>query len=116
MPHIYLTQSILDNIHSDYKSETHILKLHNGTTQSIPYSLVGQKKTLTCSICWTQTKWRQWYNRDKWYGICQSCLKEVHAKWLSNGDNMQELLEELRQNYGIYWVHYGKLEDFILQS
>lgn len=112
MPRIYITQKEFDNISCDKKTETHIIQEYQWdlTKKSYPYTIVWNKKTLTCSVCWTKTKWRQWYNRDKWFGICQACYQEdfQHA--------MADDLADLRSSYGIYWVHFGKLSDFLLQE
>lgn len=112
MKRIYITQKHFDNISCDKKTETHIIQEYQWdlTKKSYPYTIVWNKKTLTCSVCWTKTKWRQWYNRDKWFGICQACYQEdfQHA--------MADDLADLRSSYGIYWVHFGKLSDFLLQE
>lgn len=121
MPRIYITQKEFDNIPHENKTETHIIQEYQCKTswditkKSYPYTIVWNKKTLTCSVCWTQTKWRQWYNRDKWFGICPTCYAEEHARAISSGST-QDDLADIRSNYGIYWVHFGKLSDFLLQE
>jgi len=121
MPRIYITQKEFDNIPHEKKTETHIIQDYQCKTswdltkKSYPYTVVWNKKTLTCSVCWTQTKWRQWYNRDKWFGICSTCYDEEQVSALNSG-SMQDDLADLRSSYGVYWVHYGKLSDFILQE
>lgn len=121
MPRIYITQKEFDKISCDKKTETHIIQEYQCKTswdltkKSYPYTVVWNKKTLTCSVCWTQTKWRQWYNRDKWFGICSTCYDEEQVRALNSG-SMQDDLADLRSSYGIYWVHYGKLSDFLLQE
>ena len=121
MSRIYLTQSQLDKIPSSQKTETHIIEAYQCLTswditkKSYPYTIIWNKKTLTCSCCWTKTKWRQWYNRDKWFGICSSCYQEEYQRALDNGSTADDLAD-IKSNYGIYWVHFGKLTDYILQS
>ena len=48
MPRIYLTQSKFDKIPHDKKTESIIITPQHGP---VPYSLVGSKKTLICSVC-----------------------------------------------------------------
>ena len=121
MPHIYLTQSQLDKIPSSQKTETHIIQIYQSlydqsiTEKSYTYTIIWNKKTLTCSSCGINTKWRQWYNRDKWFGICPSCYQEEHQRALDNGSTADDLAD-IKSNYGIYWVHFGKITDYILQS
>ena len=54
-------------------------------------------QTLTCCCCGEYTKGRQWFNRDKGYGLCPEC-----AIWLSD----KETPEEMRKCYGIKGEHY----------
>lgn len=30
-------------------------------------------KRLTCCVCGSETRGRQWWNRDTGYGLCESC-------------------------------------------
>ena len=53
-------------------------------------------KTLICCCCGQFTKGRQWYNRDKGYGVCPKCIKSFH--------NIPP--DEIKDNYGIKGFHY----------
>jgi hypothetical protein len=52
--------------------------------------------TLYCSCCGQPTLGRQWWNRDKGYGLCSGCAKGLRDK----GDL------EIYINYGTRGVHY----------
>lgn len=51
-------------------------------------------RTLHCCVCGTDTKGRQWYNRDRGYGLCPSCGDKLAAS------------EDLRRMAGIRGVHW----------
>ena len=52
---------------------------------------------LICSCCGKFTRGRQWYNRDKGYGLCPDC-----HKWLIESGEPSESVE---QSYGKFDVH-----------
>ena len=53
---------------------------------------------LTCCCCGDGTRGRQWWNRDKGFGICQKCVAYVSKK---------ESREEMRESYGIHGIHHS---------
>ena len=54
--------------------------------------------TLTCSCCGKAAKGRQWWNRDRGYGLCKGCI-EFASKDLTK--------EERISYYGYNGVHYN---------
>lgn len=60
--------------------------------------LLGQPVQLKCSCCGDTTAGRQWWNRDKGYGLCDHCIP-----FASN--RMSDI--EFAQCYGIKGNHYG---------
>jgi len=55
---------------------------------------------MTCCCCGNRTSGKQWFNRDKGYGLCKKCLTWIKAK----GD---ESPEEIEKSYGVEGVHCG---------
>jgi len=49
-----------------------------------------------CCCCGKYTKGKQWWNRDKGYGLCLSCYK-----WIST----RETPEYMKDCYGVKGVH-----------
>ena len=54
-------------------------------------------QSLTCSCCDQPTKGRQWWNRDKGYGLCGDCAVKIAEK---------EDAETMKSYYGEAGVHY----------
>ena len=54
--------------------------------------------TLTCCCCNQATKGKQWFNRDKGYGLCKKCWD-----WIAETQSG----EEMRSSYGIKGIHCG---------
>ena len=52
---------------------------------------------LICCCCNANIRGRQWWNRDKGYGLCSSC-----AEWIAE----TETAKEMRSNYGVRGKHY----------
>ncbi len=57
-----------------------------------------RKKYLTCAVCGKGTKGRQWWNRDKSYGLCSGCFE-----WLKDRG---ETPEEIEFCYGKEGIHF----------
>ena len=55
-------------------------------------------KKLICCCCGKYTKGKQWYNRDKGYGICPDC-----AKWVKETGTSKE---EMISSYGHPGINY----------
>lgn len=55
-------------------------------------------RELACTCCGGTTRGRQWWNRDKGYGLCLRCIAFV-AKG--------ETPESMRESYGVRGVHYA---------
>ena len=55
------------------------------------------RKMLICHCCGYKTKGRQWWNRDKGYGVCPECANFIAGK---------EGLKELMMSCGIPGVHF----------
>ena len=56
-------------------------------------------KSLECCCCGRGTKGRQWWNRDKGYGLCPSCAEQKKG---------YETKEQMEFSYGYEGVHYMK--------
>jgi hypothetical protein len=54
-------------------------------------------KMLTCSCCSQYTEGRQWWNRDKGYGLCDKCANIIIKKYDK---------EEMKSCYGEKGFHY----------
>lgn len=57
---------------------------------------------LTCCCCGNETRGRQWWNRDKGFGLCNKCVD-----FCKRG----ETEESFKQCYGIEGVHYKLNQD-----
>lgn len=57
-------------------------------------------KTLICCCCGSYTKGRQWWSRDKGYGICPKCVE-----WIKNHEPMDA--KEFEFSYGVAGVHHS---------
>ena len=53
---------------------------------------------LLCAVCGKATRGRQWFNRDRGYGICRKCAAFVRARTSA---------ELLRESFGDAGVHYN---------
>ena len=53
---------------------------------------------LTCACCGSETRGRQWWNRDTGYGLCLNCIKLVSSKISA---------EEMKSCYGYDGVNYN---------
>ena len=59
------------------------------------------KEYLTCCCCLGDAgKWEQHWNRDTGYGVCASCVD-----WLRSRGESEE---EIKRNYGIEGVNWGR--------
>lgn len=54
-------------------------------------------RLLICSCCGQSCRGRQWWNRDKGYGLCDECADRI---------GQRETVEEMRDCYGEKGVHY----------
>lgn len=52
---------------------------------------------LTCACCGSETRGRQWHNRDKGYGLCPDCIEFV---------SKNETPEAVESMYGKRGTHY----------
>lgn len=59
-------------------------------------------KTLQCCCCGNGTQGRQWWNRDKGFGLCVSCAERI---------SKTESPEYMKECYGIEGVHYSIKEE-----
>lgn len=59
--------------------------------------MISDIKMLTCCCCGEITKGRQWWNRDKGFGLCERCAEMISKK---------EDEETMKSCYGIKGVHY----------
>lgn len=95
----------------DYKTiidgQRYILKGTNNGPCLVPVEIIKegkepQKKTntklLTCFCCGSETRGRQWYNRDLGFGCCSNCVEFLGKK---------ESAEELRSMIGIEGDNYN---------
>lgn len=53
---------------------------------------------LTCCVCGTTAPGKQWWNRDRGYGVCLSCGEEVEKK---------EGVAVAQDYYGVKGVHWA---------
>jgi len=67
------------------------------TNRSHPEDLVMAIKT--CAICGNEAHGKQWWNRDKGYGLCLDCA----AKWIMKYD-----IDEFIRSYGHPGTHWGR--------
>jgi len=63
-------------------------------------------REMICCCCGSYTKGRQWWNRDKGFGLCSKC-----ADWIAE----RETPEEMARNYGQRGEHYDIKEDVCIQ-
>ena len=59
-------------------------------------------KRLRCSVCGAAAYGKQWWNRDKGYGICMKCVELVLEK---------EGKEALVRGYGHAGIHYSTVPE-----
>lgn len=59
-------------------------------------------RRLTCAVCGSSTKGRQWYNRDTGFGVCPSCIV-----WIKSKNNYDSTPEQIKSLYGIEGTHYN---------
>lgn len=57
---------------------------------------------LTCCCCGRYTKGKQWWNRDKGFGLCLKCWN-----WISQTNT----IEYMKSTYGITGIHCAIRED-----
>lgn len=55
-------------------------------------------KNLICSCCGGATKGRQWFNRDKGYGLCNGCIDLC---------TRNETKQSAQSIYGVSGIHYN---------
>jgi len=61
------------------------------------------KRGLQCCVCGEYAgRWEQWWNRDTGYGVCANCVTWVRSRG--------ETEQEIKTNYGIERVNWGKQE------
>lgn len=67
----------------------------------------GPVRTLQCCCCGAPTRGRQWWNRDKGYGLCAGCI-DVCRKGFIRADHMtdEEADQEMHRSYGVRGIHY----------
>ena len=56
-------------------------------------------KKLICSCCGNPTRGRQWWNRDKGYGLCVDCAKRITVT--EDEDTMKSCYGEKGKHYAI---------------
>lgn len=56
-------------------------------------------KRLTCCCCGESTIGRQWWNRDKGFGLCQKCVK-----WMKEQGTTDE---EIRSMAGVDGINFN---------
>ena len=54
----------------------------------------------TCAICGNEAHGKQWWNRDKGYGLCLDCA----AKWVMK----HTTIDEFTKSYGHPGTHWGR--------
>jgi hypothetical protein len=58
-------------------------------------------RNLTCAVCGSISRGRQWWTRDKGFGFCPRCADKLE-------DRMTR--EELTECYGVRGIHYCVIE------
>ena len=64
--------------------------------------MAAKVRDLCCCCCGSRTHGRQWWNRDKGYGLCPGCV-EFTRGFVSEADH--------RDCYGKPGVHYFEKEE-----
>lgn len=59
-------------------------------------------RELTCCCCGERCLGRQWWNRDKGFGFCESCADRISNR---------ESEEYMRECYGVKGVHYYVMKE-----
>ena len=54
--------------------------------------------SLTCCCCGSDTKGRQWWNRDTGYGLCNDCIEYCSVQDVPVG--------ETARSYGVRGMHW----------
>lgn len=57
-------------------------------------------RTLHCACCSSETRGRQWWNRDTGFGLCSACAVWIGSRWPA----------DLAPNYGVEGIHYNPTE------
>jgi hypothetical protein len=58
----------------------------------------GPVKNLECAVCGGPAKGRQWWNRDRGYGVCPKCID-----WMKKRGTSDEEIEDLYGKKGVHW-------------
>ena len=84
------------------------VRLHVARGANLPRRFIRESKRqeklprschLRCCCCGGEAIGRQWYNRDKGFGICSRCVAWVASSGTS--------AREIRAHYGVAGVHYN---------
>ena len=59
---------------------------------------MAREATLTCACCGGEAKGKQWWNRDKGYGLCPKCHAWMKSRGVSD--------EEMHSDYGVEGLHF----------
>ena len=59
---------------------------------------MAKQATLSCACCGSSCKGKQWYNRDRGYGLCARCYHWMKGRGVSE--------EEIHQDYGVAGLHF----------
>lgn len=81
---------------------SHLDMVHIKTKQR---KVMKPPQTLICCSCGCETLGRQWYNRDKGFGICTDCAKSQGA-FLADQYGSQAGIQLMKEGYGLDGVHY----------
>ena len=57
---------------------------------------------LTCAVCGSYTKGRQWHNRDTGYGVCTDCIT-----WIKSRNHYDSTPDQIKSCYGIDGINYN---------
>lgn len=75
--------------------------IDKASTVSIPSRTL---KKMRCAVCDSDCLGRQWFNRDKDYGICRRCA-----------DSCKDSPEVMKSNYGVAGVNYESSTNKLLK-
>ena len=62
-------------------------------------------ENLNCSCCGSTDQNRQWWNRDRGFGICKKCVPFVRDGYVK--DYQEEGLKEFERAHGIEGIHFN---------
>lgn len=59
-----------------------------------------------CCVCGNAAKGKQWWNRDRGYGICSRCAIEEPKRMARRGMSQTDIDDEMLSLYGKAGVNY----------